>query len=518
MSARRMQFYDIEKRLLISLITDTGFCHEILPILDKEYLSNDYSRQIHRWVASHFEEFGKAPGKAMLDIYHNKGAGIKEETRDVIGTVLEHLSSMETIPDTDHSIKLAKDYLSSKLIELTARTAQEHIDRGHLTDAQDMMSNYVGIKELDGGVENNWTDAELTASSLNKMFYPADAEDVLLTFPGKKGEFMGPLEKGWLVSYLAPMKRGKTFMLADDAMWAARMRINTLFVSLEMSDADMNRRAVSTLTGMANVPPGNRMIPIFDCLKNQVGGCGNPLRPKNNRAIEGIDGDNPEKIDYMGLYRKHPRHNVCTICRGTKDFQLTTWMSTDTFLNGDKTPEASTIGSILNRKKSIDPLISPFLRTKVFPTDSATLDTLSGHMNHLAKTENWVPQLLVLDYADLLKAKGHHNDLRHSLGEIWNGLKGLAQERDMLIITASQTNRGGMRKGHIDSDDAAEHIGKISISDLIIGINRTKEEKLRGICRLAFLDGRHGDQPQELLMTQILSHGQACMDCDIQMY
>ena len=512
MSVDRTKYYSTEKKILIDFITDDEFCNEIIPLVDAEFLSNDYSKVIFQWCKNYFEEYGKAPNKSIIPIYHANN-NLKPETKDIIGTILEHLDQVEDLAaqkDTAYSIQLAKDYFSSKLIELTTSTAQDHIVNGRLSEAKDLMNGYIGLSELNGGVSSNWFDGELTESSMQKMFYPEESHDILLDYPTAFGKFIGPQERGRLGTFLAPMKRGKTWALSYMAFWAARMQVNTLLVSLEMDDADMNQRAISTLTGVSNLKGKQRYYSVFDCVKNQEATCSRRLG--QGRAIE--------ECNEIKEYLAQDKHIPCAMCRGTSDFELTTWYQIDKHYRDHEAKQdpAFFMNQMRAKYNCVRPMVDPFLRTARFPTKTATLDTLVGHMEQLRKTEGFNTQFLVIDYADLLKARSTYGDYRHDLDAIWTGMKGLAQERNMLIWTASQTNRGGMSSESVQSDSAAEHIGKIAIADVIIGISQTSKEKQRGVCRLSFADGRHEYQASELFMTQHLASGQFMLDSEIQVY
>jgi hypothetical protein len=57
-------------------------------------------------------------------------------------------------------------------------------------------------------------------------------------------------------------------------------------------------------------------------------------------------------------------------------------------------------------------------------------------------------------------------------------MRAMAQERNILIWTASQVNRKAVDKKIIRKEDIAEDFGKIAIVDGAVAICQTKEERL----------------------------------------
>jgi len=78
------------------------------------------------------------------------------------------------------------------------------------------------------------------------------------------------------------------------------------------------------------------------------------------------------------------------------------------------------------------------LLIKYFPTKSATVQTLSSHLNQI-ELQGITPDLVIVDYADILRGIG--TEKRHILENIYEDLRGLAGEYEVPIWTASQANR-----------------------------------------------------------------------------
>jgi len=94
--------------------------------------------------------------------------------------------------------------------------------------------------------------------------------------------------------------------------------------------------------------------------------------------------------------------------------------------------------------------------------------------------------VIVVDYADVLRAPSHLST-RDKLDEIWKGLKGLAQERKCLVVTATQSNRPSIQKKDLSQVDVAEDIRKLAHVDILLGLNQTPAEKKAGVLRISVL-------------------------------
>jgi replicative DNA helicase len=100
--------------------------------------------------------------------------------------------------------------------------------------------------------------------------------------------------------------------------------------------------------------------------------------------------------------------------------------------------------------------------------------------------------LLIDDYADLLKPSRKFSDRRFELSDIYQALRELAKEFECPVWTASQSRRSSHTKEIITMEDIAEDINKVSIADVVISLCQTKEEKDSDQCRLFTAKVRDG--------------------------
>jgi len=128
---------------------------------------------------------------------------------------------------------------------------------------------------------------------------------------------------------------------------------------------------------------------------------------------------------------------------------------------------------------------------KEYPTKSANTRTLKTHLEKL-KMKDVKVDMIIVDYADLLKPVAAQREKRNELESIYEELRGLAQEYRCPIWTASQTNRSGLNAEVVTMEAISEAFNKCFVSDFIFSISRTAEDKLGNTGRLFIAKNRNG--------------------------
>ena len=128
---------------------------------------------------------------------------------------------------------------------------------------------------------------------------------------------------------------------------------------------------------------------------------------------------------------------------------------------------------------------------KEYPTKSAGVSTLRNHLEKLRQRDIF-PDLILVDYADLLRAKSQKDEKRHQLESIYEELRSLAQEFECPIWTASQTNRSGLNAEVITMEAISEAFNKCFVADFIFSISRTIQHKNNNSGRIFIAKNRNG--------------------------
>jgi len=151
------------------------------------------------------------------------------------------------------------------------------------------------------------------------------------------------------------------------------------------------------------------------------------------------------------------------------------------------------VGDITEHKEEVKENLNNLrggLYIREYPAGQATVNTLHAHLEK-CKQQNIEPDLIIVDYADLLTSKSS-KEKRDKLDDIYTNLRGLASEMKLPIWTASQVNRSGAREEIIQGDRMAESYSKMMITDFAMSLSRSAEDKENGTGRWHVMKNRYG--------------------------
>ncbi len=120
-------------------------------------------------------------------------------------------------------------------------------------------------------------------------------------------------------------------------------------------------------------------------------------------------------------------------------------------------------------------LIQPYrnnLRIKQFLPDMTKVEDIQNHMNQLVLFEEFNPDLIVIDYADILKKQTNINNLYTAYSNSYTNLKRLAKQYRKPIWTASQGNRCLALDTIVQLKDKSQiKIQDVKVGDQLVSIN-----------------------------------------------
>ena len=128
---------------------------------------------------------------------------------------------------------------------------------------------------------------------------------------------------------------------------------------------------------------------------------------------------------------------------------------------------------------------------KEFPTGKATMSTIEAHIQKV-KDMGIEPDLIIIDYVDLLSSKRKTIDRKGEIDDIYTSTKGLARELDIPVWSVSQVNRAGAKDNIVEGDKAAGSYDKIMITDVCISLSRQRKDKVEGTGRFHIMKNRYG--------------------------
>lgn len=125
-----------------------------------------------------------------------------------------------------------------------------------------------------------------------------------------------------------------------------------------------------------------------------------------------------------------------------------------------------------------------------FPSGSLTPAKLRALLER-HKAKGWVYDMVVVDYADIMAPDYRTNDPIENSKWVYIGLRAIAQEWNIALLTATQSNREGFKAVVAKAEHVSEDFNKVRIADLFISINSTEEERKDGKARLFFAASRN---------------------------
>lgn len=141
-------------------------------------------------------------------------------------------------------------------------------------------------------------------------------------------------------------------------------------------------------------------------------------------------------------------------------------------------------------KKTLDGLDGTLI-VKEYPTKTATTNTIRAHLEKL-KQQGINPDMIIVDYADLLRTLSARQEKREELESIYEDLRAIMQEYNCVGWTASQTNRTGLNQEIITMQAISEAFNKCFIADFIFSVSRTSEDKQTNGGRIYIAKNRNG--------------------------
>ena len=138
---------------------------------------------------------------------------------------------------------------------------------------------------------------------------------------------------------------------------------------------------------------------------------------------------------------------------------------------------------------------------------NAEIRDVREHLMGLQATNGWLPDMVVVDYADLLTQADIEVD-RHVLRNIYKNLRDLAVQYNFAMVTASQLNRSADSKEKPTMADLAECYDKAAIADVIWMMCQTDEEIQQSRMRLFNAKNRNLERGRIVPLALQLSRGQ----------
>jgi replicative DNA helicase len=134
---------------------------------------------------------------------------------------------------------------------------------------------------------------------------------------------------------------------------------------------------------------------------------------------------------------------------------------------------------------------------KEYPTASAHAGHFRHVLNELNLKRNFVPDIIYIDYLNIccssrIKSGANVNSYTY-IKSIAEELRGLAVERNLPIVSATQTTRSGYSNSDPGLEDTSESFGLPATADFMIALVRSEDMDERGQLMVKQLKNRYSD-------------------------
>lgn len=430
----------VERRILIGMITSTDYLSRIAGRVSNDMLDSRLSQLIANWCLDYFKRYKRAPKKHIESIYEQWAEEYGEKsTKQLVEKLLSQLSGQyERYAKTANPAYLA-DLTAKHINKVRARKLAHELladaDEGKLDDAFKRISSF-------GRLDISSTDVIDVLQDRPAWERAFTAEQTgIIQMPGPLGIFLGEaFERDSFISFMGPEKRGKSFWLLRLA-WQAVMQSRRVFF-LQVGDMSQDQvfRRIATLVARKPRKKGRYLWPTT-------------IQRIDEHEVEVI---HKEKIAKTGL----------------------AW--------------GLAFQDALSLAEKKFPAGESFFKLCCKPHWGISAAGILTTLQDLAR-DGWVPDVVVVDYADNLAPINGKAETRDQLNMTWGQLRAISQITHCCLITATQTNRESYGASIIRRGHASEDKRKLQHVTGMLGINVSDSEKERGLSRLNWVELREGD-------------------------
>jgi hypothetical protein len=141
------------------------------------------------------------------------------------------------------------------------------------------------------------------------------------------------------------------------------------------------------------------------------------------------------------------------------------------------------------------------------PPDETSVDHIYSLISQLRKQKNWNPDVVIIDYLEQLAPRNFIENEYARQKAVATQIRGLARRENVLVFTATQTNRPDKEKGKtagpnvIGVNRVAESFGKMMPMDYVVSGNQTEEERNAKVSTIRLWIAKNRNGPRDKLIT-----------------
>ena len=421
-----------EQLILTSLIVDKAVLGRISSKWKGDMFRSKWSNLVASWCIKYFSKYEKAPSSHIESLFESWATESKD--KEVVVTIEKFLQSLSNSykqlrksSNSNYVIDLAGRYFNQVRLERLTEIIQGDIQSGQVEKANERITTFSKIDMGVGQGINIFQDVE----AIKQAFQ--EGNESLIIYPGALGKFFGSsLSRDSFISFEGPEKSGKTWWLLDIAFRAVLQRRKVAFFDAgDMSESQIIRRFM-------------------------IRASHHPIRASTVQYPTSISIDENSGEACVATEERKYRHNL-------------EWR------------RAKRASKFIMRKKVKSK--KSYLKLSCHPSDSLTIANIRTILKDWER-EEWTPDVIVIDYADILCMDYYGMEGRDKINKTWSLLRGIAQIYHCLVITATQSDANSYDTKIISKRNFSEDKRKNAHVAGMIGLNTTTEEKENDVMRL----------------------------------
>ena len=439
-----------ERDFIISLIMSEKCCKILIPYINLNYFEIEYSRIIIGWIVDYYRQFKKCPKNDIQSLYLTHCEEIQDESlKDLVASFLQNLSDSEiNINNEDYLLDRSKDYLDKLSLKHYTEELEACLNLNDIKKARKIQEKFEKISEVETNEVSLFSkdSVDIIKEALNKT------DEELMTLPESLNRVTGKLHRNDFMAILAPPKGGKSWFMQYLAMEAVKQGLNVIFVSMEMTREEVIQRLWKMMYGAKSgiiqegTYEGARIIKDGEKYRSEL-------------IDINVKGNNGRTIQHL------QRQSLAA-----------------------------------NQHKGD-------LRIIAYPAFGSSVVEITERVEELAR-ENFVADVVVIDYADITKPIGGGPDVRNQLDAIWKHLRGFAMKFHCLVVTASQTNRSALGSSVVEISSVSEDIRKAAHCTTFVSMEQTKVMREKHLMRIRNMLMRNGEIGKTCVFPQCYPIGQ----------
>lgn len=441
-----------EQDILSGMIISDHYCKNVRQLIKSPHLFDvPQYKKISSWIIDFYDRYERAPHHDLQEMFYLNHHKLKDDEIDILKETLDSLSQSSSAIESSFNYDIYFD------------KAFQYLSKQSLIDLSSKLKAYAERGEI---VKAEHAIADYTQLKrdigqgldplndpeiIEKLF--AEEQKEMFSIPGALGKAIVGTGRGELMGIAGAAKSGKSYLLMEFAKYALLEGLKVAFFSLEMTDIQCAKRFYS-----------NFIKGSFSNIKDEK------FIPKIEDGEIVFKWFVPDLIDEHKVVVEKNRIQMAVGVGGIRFFDTT--------------------------------------------SSGCTLSDINYKIDNLKYFEEWDPDVVIIDYADIIESENKQMSSYEQENEKWKLMKReTAQKRNCFCISASQLNREALDAKKTDIKHTAGSVRKFDHVSVWLSLSGSPIEKKAGLARCT-VQGRHGefDTVDEILLTRCLAVGRPIID------